>query len=155
MSTQNKKGEYNLTLSTTKRSFLKRPIYKIPCQQEGCKIVIHTRSFNRKKCYRHVTNAKYKISQRSKDKRKLEKSPYSIAIQKTRECLKCGCKFGSVSEYNRICKTCNAENDQLKSEKLFLGWKLRSDDLEHSLKFQYYEKRHSPDGIFPAGEKVT
>jgi hypothetical protein len=120
---------------------MKRPIYKIPCQQEGCKIVIHTRSFNRKKCHKHVANAKYKISQRSKDKRKLEKSPYSIPIQKTRNCLKCGSKFGSLSEYNRICKTCNAENEHLiKKEKTFLGWKLTSDDLENSLRNQYYQK---------------
>jgi hypothetical protein len=117
---------------------LKRPIYKIPCQHEGCKIVIHTRSFNRKKCHKHGTNAKYKISQRSKDKRKLEKSPYSISVQKTRECLKCGKKFGSLSNYNRICKVCNAENEQLKAEKSFMGWKLVSDDVGSSLRNVYH-----------------
>ncbi len=136
-----KSGEFSLTQSRTKKIFLKRPIYKIPCKEEGCNTVIHTRSFNRKKCHKHSINSryKYKVNKRSQDKIKDMQSPYTIKPQKKRDCLKCGKKFESLSDSNRICVKCNSENDSLKGSMPFHGWHLTmSNDFGAAIRYSGY-----------------
>lgn len=123
----NTRKEIHLTQSIYKKRFLKRPIYKIPCTHKDCDKVIYTRSFNRKYCYKHVPNFKYKISKRSMDKRKLANSPYTKPVQSRRDCLKCNSKFDSISPNNRICPKCNIENDGQTAHKIFHGWRLEHD----------------------------
>ncbi len=135
-----------MTISRTKRIFLKRPIYKIPCIHEGCKIILHTRSFNRKRCHKHGANAKYKISKRSLDKRKDMNSPYYVKPKKIRECLKCGKQFESLSDSNRVCNSCNNENDVLRGTNTFHGWKLMRKDHDPTLKY-YDFKTSTPEWL--------
>jgi hypothetical protein len=134
-----------LTQSIYKKRFLKRPIYKKPCNYAGCNKVIHTRSFNRKFCYRHGPNFKYKISKLSKEKRKLANSPYTKVVQQVRKCLKCNNKFDSISYYNRICNSCNIENESIKSAKSFHGWKLAPNMVNRLDIYNYKHAKYGED----------
>ncbi len=133
---------------------MKRPIYKIPCKEEGCKIVVHTRSFNRKRCHKHGANAKNKLSQKTIEKRKLWKSPYGKMPKKIRNCLKCGNKFESFSINNRICIGCNKENDNVRGAKSFHGWKLSKGEgfLDSSVTYDGVPICFAPGGGRPTNE---
>jgi molybdopterin-guanine dinucleotide biosynthesis protein A len=74
------------------------------------------------------------------DERALAKSPYSIKIDKKRLCLKCDLPFLSSSSWNRLCTKCNNDNDNIKKEIPFHGWKLMSSDLLTNIKHYSHPK---------------
>ncbi len=106
--------------------FLRGPIHKIPCYELDCKIVLHTRAYNKKYCKKHRGQSGRSRQYKHVKKRQTDlQSPYSKyqKFEETtkRQCLKCEKSFSSIGKFNRLCHLCNQDNDTVGKSVNYVG----------------------------------
>jgi hypothetical protein len=103
-------GILNELYKRRRNMFLKRKIIKKPCMYEGCDKILYTRAPSKKYCRKHAR----KFGVRKIESNLYTKNIFNISI-KNRVCLKCGRQFTSYGIQNRLCQSCNYENNVMSS----------------------------------------